>query len=182
MPQNGVVLLADGFEEIEALAPVDVLRRAGLDILLASITGNRRVRGSHGIEVTADILLAELETIPDLLILPGGLPGAENLAGSREVIALIRDCAQANKLIAAICAAPIALEEAGIMKGKRFTCYPGFETRVQSGQYTAARVECDGNIVTGKGPGAAMEFAITLTAMTAGENVAQRLRNGMMMA
>jgi 4-methyl-5(b-hydroxyethyl)-thiazole monophosphate biosynthesis len=157
------VFLANGFEEIEALAPVDIFRRCGVEIMTVSITASRSVQTSHGVTVEADCHISDADlTDADLLILPGGMPGASNLLESEPVRnALIRQNEE-GRLIGAICAAPMVLGELGLLKGKRATCYPGFEQHFHGAEYTAEMVTVDGNITTGKGPGAAMAFGYQL--------------------
>lgn len=158
------VLLADGFEEIEALAPSDILTRLGYEIVLAGITPGT-VTGSHGFPVQPACGLRELDADSlDAVFLPGGMPGAANLRDCEEVIALIRTMHDAGKIVSAICAAPIVLHKAGVTDGRRVTGYPGSEQMTSGLVYTGKRTETDGNVVTGKGPGAAFDFAFALAA------------------
>ena len=156
-----VVPLVDGFEEIEAVTIIDVLRRADIPV---TVVGKQRglVRGSHGIAVEVDRAMSEIDASSvTMLVLPGGLPGSNTLASDAEVQALVRAVAARAK-VAAICAAPIALGAAGVVTGKTATCYPGHEERVTGATMVSDRVVVDGEIATGKGVGAAMEFALTL--------------------
>ena len=155
------MILADGFEEIEALAPADVLRRLGFDLILAGLTG-KMVKGSHGISVAADVELAAIDYLPDVLILPGGMPGSVNLRDSELVIRLIRMVADAHKPLAAICAAPIALHAAGVTKDRTLTSHPSVKEILKDCAHTGRRVERDGQLVTAMGPGAAFEFAVAI--------------------
>ena len=157
------LFLATGFEEIEALATLDILRRFGLEVCTVSVTGTRLIHGAHGIPVMADTLFRRLDIdSSDCLIFPGGMPGAKNLL----VCDALRRCLIAHhnkeKLIAAICAAPIILGKAGILKGKNATCYPGFEGYLEGANCKNSLVEVDGNIITAKGPGATIEFAFAI--------------------
>lgn len=156
------VFLADGFEEIEALAAVDVLRRAELDVKTVGI-GSKTVKGSHGIAVEADILDKEASSDDlQMIVLPGGMPGTLGLDKSPIVQSFVRYAVEHNLWIGAICAAPSVLGHLGVIDGKKVTCYPGFESELGQAEYTAAHVERDGKIITARGPGAAVEFALEL--------------------
>ncbi len=155
------LFLADGFEEIEALATVDILRRADVPVLTVGVTG-QAVEGAHGIRVEADILPENVE--PDKMegmILPGGIPGTPNLEKSEAVQNLIDFAVENNLWLAAICAAPSILGKKGLLEGKKATCYPGFEEYL-TGAKVGGRVCVDGNIITGQGAGATLEFAYTI--------------------
>lgn len=157
---SAVVLLAEGFEEIEAVTIIDVLRRAEVEVHVAALSGEI-VTGSHGIRIAADGKLADLDASRfDAVILPGGMPGAKNLRDDERVQALIRETAARGGLLGAICAGPIALESAGVLAGKRATSYPGHP--LPSAVYGEERVVEDGNVVTSRGPGTALEFALKL--------------------
>ena len=150
--------LADGFEEVEALAPVDMLRRAGVNVLTVGVTGEA-VRGSHGIVVAADITAKEMDMAgAEMLVLPGGMPGTLNLERSEKVIACVKSCYENGKLTAAICAAPSILGHLGILCGRNATCFPGFENELKGANYTAAHVEIDEHVITAKGAGCSIEF------------------------
>ena len=175
------VFLAEGFEEIEALTPVDVLRRAGLSVQTVSVMDEQVVAGAHSVPVLADKMFAEINPEDaEMILLPGGLPGATNLDSHEGLSQLILDFAEADKPLAAICAAPLVLGNRGLLQGKKATCYPGFETYLQGAEYTAALVEKDGNIITGKGPGAAMEFAFAIVEKYCGMDKVNELKQGMM--
>ena len=175
------VFLAEGFEEIEALTPVDVLRRAGLSVQTVSVMDEQVVAGAHGVPVLADKMFAEINPEDaEMILLPGGLPGATNLDAHEGLSRMILDFAAAEKPLAAICAAPLVLGNRGLLQGKKATCYPGFETYLQGAEYTAALVEKDGNIITGKGPGAAMEFAFAIVEKYCGIDKVSELKQGMM--
>jgi 4-methyl-5(b-hydroxyethyl)-thiazole monophosphate biosynthesis len=162
---------------------IDVLRRAGVEVIVAGIDGQPEVNGSHGIvlHVDAQVTAVAPEDL-DMVVLPGGMPGSANLAASPAVIALLRRLAAAGRYTAAICAAPIALQAAGLLTGKRVTVYPSFEAQLSGATCTAARVERDGTVITGRGPGAALEFALTLVEALGQPDTAQDLRRGMIVA
>lgn len=175
------VFFAPGFEDIEALAPVDILRRAGLSVSLVSITGDKLVESAHGVAVRTDILLDEVEwESAELLVLPGGLPGATNLDACVPLRQGLLKQVEAGRPVAAICAAPMVLGHLGILQGRRATCYPGCETELTGATYTAALVERDGNVVTGKGPAAAMAFGFELLKLLGKDAEAAQLNQGMM--
>ena len=175
------VFLADGFEEIEALAPIDVMRRAGLSVTTVSVTDNLVVNGAHGIPVVADAAFDELDYADAaLLFLPGGLPGATNLEAHAGLGELLQ--AKSNEegvILSAICAAPLVLGGLGLLQGKQATCYPGFEDTMKGGIYTAAKVATDGNVFTACGPGAEWELGFTFVEHFCGISKADELRKGM---
>ena len=175
------VFLADGFEEIEALAPIDVMRRAGLSVTTVSVTSNRVVNGAHGIPVVADAAFDALDYADAaLLFLPGGLPGATNLEAHEGLGELLKAKAKEEGVIlSAICAAPLVLGGLGLLSGKQATCYPGFEDTMTGATYTAAKVTVDGNIFTACGPGAAWELGFTFVEHFCGAPKADELRKGM---
>ena len=165
------LLLADGFEETEALVPLDLLRRAKLDVKTVGITG-KTVTGSHGIAVAADISPRDAKEKIDALILPGGMPGTKNLDASRDVDRLIEKTLSDGGRLAAICAAPLVLGRRGLLSGKRAVCFPGFENELTGATVTKNRVESDGNVTTAVGMGAAYEFGLELIARLAGRDAA----------
>lgn len=172
-----VVLLADGFEEVEAITQIDYLRRADLEVTVVGVTG-RDVIGGHDIRVNTDITVGELTGEFDAVVVPGGTLGAENIAASDLAVSLIRRTMETGRLVAAICAAPaVVLGEHGLLAGRSFTCYPGFENRVTSGSFSTERVVEDGNLITSRGPGTAAEFAFAVAARLAGEEGASMLRD-----
>ncbi len=172
------ILLADGFEEIEALTPLDVLRRAGLDVKSVGTAGKIAV-GAHNIPVVCDITADEIDYDGlSAVIFPGGMPGSKNLDASPVSGKAIEAVNKNGGIIAAICAAPLVLGRRGLLKGKRATCYPGFENELRGAEYTAAAVERDGNIVTARGMGTALEFALTLTEILAGKEEAVKISAG----
>jgi len=157
------VLFKEGFEELEALSVVDVLRRAHVTCEMVGMDA-QHVKSSHGIDITMDHLFDETVYESDMVVLPGGLPGATSLRDDERVINLLKDFHQKGKWIAAICAGPISLEKAGIITETKYTCYPGFEKEIPSGDYQDVLVCVDQNIITGRGPAAALEFAYTILA------------------
>ncbi len=173
------LFLANGFEEIEAIAPLDILRRAELEVITVGVTG-KTVRGAHGITVAADIEAkdATLEHL-DMVVLPGGMPGTLNLEKSEIVQYFIDFCAHNDKWLAAICAAPSILGHAGLLNGRRYTCFPGYETQGQEGIYTAAPVEQDGKLVTAAGAGVALEFGFKLVEVLLGRQRADGIKAAM---
>lgn len=173
------VFLADGFEEIEALTPVDVLRRAGVDVTTVGVTGVS-VTGSHGIRVTADTTVDEaLGALSDekieMIILPGGMPGAKNLDSSAAVDSFIKRALDDDAYLAAICAAPMIFGKRGLLKGRDATCYPGFEKYLEGAKHYDASVVVDGNFVTSDGMGSALDFALQLTALLKGDDESERI-------
>lgn len=173
------VLLAEGFEEIEALAPVDILRRGGVEVRTVGITG-KTVCGSHGIPVIADILPDEVANDMEMLVFPGGLPGSDHLHASAESDRLIAMAKKKGAHIAAICAAPYLLGLRGLLEGKCATCYPDdkFRSRLLGASVSDERVVTDGLITTGAGMGAAQEFGLRLLALLRGEEAARKIATG----
>lgn len=184
MSSNRVaVLLAPGFEEIEAVAIIDILRRAEVDTVALAVGGGKGldVKGSHGITVRADRTLAEGADEPwRMIVLPGGLPGAHHLRDDPAVQQLLERQGARGGMIGAICAAPIALGKAGLLQGRKATSYPGFEEALVGAKLSRERVVRDGNIWTSRGPGTAIDFALELVAALASPEVAARLRAGML--
>ena len=172
------VLLADGFEEIEALTPVDVLRRAGIDVKTVAV-GSKIAIGSHGIPVVCDLTKEEVDLGKvTAVIFPGGMPGSLNLDASPFSDRVIEAVNKNGGIIAAICAAPLVLGRRGLLEGRRATCYPGFENELKGALTTGGTVEVDGNTVTARGMGVALEFALTLVKMICGENEAVKISEG----
>ena len=174
------VFLATGFEDIEAIAPVDIMRRAGLEVQTVSITGEEIVTSAHGVGIDSDLMLSEDDfSQAEMLVLPGGLPGSTNLDACKPLTEAIKRHFESGGPIAAICAAPLVYGHLGLLQGRRATCYPGVERELKGATYTAAIVERDGNIITGKGPAAAFEFGYTIVDFFLGEGASQPLRQGM---
>ena len=162
------VVFAEGFEEIEALSPVDVFRRAGFDCSMLGLE-SASVTGSHGIQVAMDGVFDGNFADYDLVVLPGGMPGSTNLRDNQALIASLQEAAKAGKYVAAICAAPIVLERAGLLEGRKFTCFPGVEDQIASGEHQTDLVVVDGNIVTSRGAGTALAFANALVDLLGGD-------------
>ncbi len=175
-----LVLLANGFEEIEALTPIDVLRRAGLKVVSCGL-GGKTVRGSHGITVEADALPGEIDLSEvTMAIFPGGMPGATNIDSHPFTDKAIDAVTKNGGRLAAICAAPLVLGRRGLLEGKRATCYPGFEGELAGAIVTDDGVVTDGNITTAKGMGVALEFAKELVRLTLGEEKALEISAAIM--
>lgn len=181
MPKKVIVPLATGFEEIEALTIVDILRRANVDVTMAALE-SLQVRGAHGVVVVADALLRELDgNVFDMIALPGGLPGATNLAADLTTQALLKEFDAKGKAIAAICAAPYALKTAGVLK-KSYTCYPGFQEKIAQEGYNANdKVIQDGNVTTSQGPSTAMLFALSLVEQLCSREIALQLKKDLLL-
>ena len=175
------VFLANGLEEIEAITPVDVFRRAGIEVITVSITGSEFVKSAHNIIIKADKIFAECKfDDADLLVLPGGMPGATNLNEHQGLRCILIEHNLRHKKIGVICAAPLVLGGLGLLKGKKATCYPGFEKYLTGAEYTADIVTVDSNIITGEGPAAAFAFAYALLEQIAGSKHVAPIREGMM--
>ena len=169
------LFLANGFEEVEALAPLDVLRRAGVPVTTVGVGGDS-ILGAHGIRVQADIPdTLYRDSAPDMIILPGGMPGSENLDNSRVVDAALRAAVRNDAYLCAICAAPMVLGKRGYLQGKKAVCYPGFEQYLQGAAVTDARVQRDGKVITAKGMGVALEFGFALVEALCGRDEAQKI-------
>lgn len=172
--------LADGFEEVEAMAPVDILRRGGVEVITVSVMDTPMVKSAHGVEMKADVMFADADIEgADLLMLPGGMPGAENLKNHEGLRKALLMHNEAGKKIAAICAAPMVLGDLGLLKGKKATCYPGFETFLEGAEYTADLYTIDGNIITGKGPLAAFPYSYKIAEWFIGEQAVEGMKDGM---
>lgn len=171
------VLLADGFEEVEAVTPIDFLRRAGVEVLVAGVK-ERDVVGSHNVRIDCDMTLDELPLELDGIVVPGG-PGAKDISDSAEAVGLIKKFLDSKKLVGAICAAPaVVLGARGLLKGRKFTCYPGTESAAKDGTLLQDRVVKDGNLITSRGPGTAAEFSLALIEYLAGADAAEKVRRG----
>ena len=175
-----LIHLANGFEEIEAITLIDVLRRAGCEVVTVSVTGKLEVTGAHGITLLADKLFDESDYgQTDMIVLPGGQPGSDNLNRHEGLRKQITTFHQQGKLLAAICAAPLVLGSTGVLKGKKATCYPGVESQLTGATCTGNAVEVDGNIITGKGPGLALSFSLALVEKLIGKSKVEELRKAM---
>ena len=173
------MFLADGFEEIEALCPLDILRRAGLEVTTVGVGGKDVIRGAHGITVHADIPdIMYRDSSPDMIILPGGMPGSSNLDESRIVDSALRAAHRQGKYLAAICAAPMVLGKRGYLEGKRAVCFPGFE-KFLTGAITDSDTSLvrDGNIITAKGMGVAFDFGLELVRCLKDAAAAEKIKS-----
>lgn len=185
MSKKVLVILADGFEEVEALSPIDVLRRSGATVTLAALeyaAGTKSVRGAHDVYVGCDALLADVGSQAfDAIVLPGGMPGAKNLHESTAVTKVILDTFGRGDLICAICASPAyVLAPTGVLKGKKATCYPGCEKVAPGVEFTGERVVKDGNVITSAGPGTALEFGLKISQTLFGDQMSSSLKAGML--
>ena len=173
------VLFAEGFEEVEGLTPVDFLRRAGVEITTVGITG-KMVTGGHAVTIETDTTIDKIDSESlDGVIIPGGMPGAENVVSSTHAQDLVKKLFKDGKLVAAICAAPaVVLEPLGILEGKTSTCYPGFEGRFKQATFSENRVVQDGTVITSRGPGTAAEFAVALIEYLVDAQTAEKIRSG----
>lgn len=176
---KAVLFFAQGTEECEALLVVDLLRRANVEVTIASASGHRQLTGSHGIHITADALAEDLDLSDvDLIVLPGGIPGTPNLASNPAVTSACTAFAAAGKKIAAICAAPSILADLGLLEGKHATAYSSFQDKLGGAIVLDKEVVTDGNIITSYGLGGAIPFALELIRLLEGEAAADRIRNG----
>jgi 4-methyl-5(b-hydroxyethyl)-thiazole monophosphate biosynthesis len=175
------VFLADGFEDVEALIPIDVLRRGGVEVVTVSTTDFPLVESAHGVAIEADLQFEQCDFADaDLLMLPGGMPGAANLYAHEGVCKAVCDQAAAGKKVSAICAAPaVVLAPLGLLEGKRATCYPGFEQALEGATYTGDLVTVDGNITTAEGPAAAFPYAYELLSQLVNKQVSDQVAEGM---
>lgn len=176
---KAVIFFAEGLEECEGLLVVDLLRRAGVEVTIAALGAQRMVTTSHRVRVEADALAGEVDYAAcDAVILPGGLKGVQNLKADATVCRVCREFAAAGKLVAAICAAPTALAQFGVLKGKQATVYPGMDAELTAGgaAYTGLPITIDGNIVTGEALGAAIPFALALARLLADADTAARVK------
>jgi len=172
-----LVALADGFEEIEAMNVIDILRRAGIEVVTAGLKEGL-VEGAHGVRVLPDTTLDRIDQQDlDGLVLPGGAPGFINLGKDERILRMAREMNQANKYVAAICAAPSVLIKAGVLQGRRATVHPSGEAEVKScAQFSSDRVVVDGNIITSRAPGTAMEFALKLVEVFLGKRKMEQIK------
>lgn len=172
------MFLADGFEEVEALCPLDILRRAGLEVTTVGVGGKDMIHGAHGIVVQADIPdVMYRDSSPDMIILPGGMPGSTNLDESKTVDAALRVAAKKGAFLAAICAAPLVLGKRGYLEGKNAVCYPGFEKYLKGATVSESEtVVKDGNVITAKGMGVAFEFGLELVRALKDDETAEKIK------
>jgi 4-methyl-5(b-hydroxyethyl)-thiazole monophosphate biosynthesis len=176
-----LIHFADGFEEIEAITPIDVLRRAGCEVITVSVTGNSEVTSARGVILLADKHFVEaFYEDTDMIILPGGQPGANNLNRHEGLKKQIQQFHDQKKFVAAICAAPLVLGSTGILRGRKATCYPGVEPQLTGATCTGNGVERDGHIITGKGPGFALDFSLLLAEVLTGKDKADEVKRAML--
>ncbi|MEK7485145.1 MAG: DJ-1 family glyoxalase III [Planctomycetota bacterium] len=183
MPKTVLVPIADGTEEIEAICIIDVLRRAGANVTVASVTLDLSITASRGVKLVADRLLKDCLQIKfDLIVLPGGMPGAEHLRDSHHLKKLLEAQQKENRLYGAICAAPVVvLQHHGLLGKRQATCYPGFEDKLKNADTTGQKVVVDGNCVTSRGPGTALEFAIKLIELLYSEKKSKEIAKDLLM-
>lgn len=178
------VFLAPGFEEIEAVTPIDVMRRAGMEVTTVAVTadGKPQVAGAHGVTYTADTTIADTDlTDADWLVLPGGMPGASNLHDCAKLTDALRRHSAAGKHIAAICASPaVVLGQQGLLRDHRATCYPGFENLCEGAMMTGEAVTTDSNLITGHGPAAALPWSLAIVSAALGAEAAKSVADGML--
>ena len=181
MKRQALMILADGFEEIEAVAPVDVLRRAQVDITVAGL-GSSSITGAHNITIETDVIFEDYNFLPDVVIFPGGLPGAENLAASVKVKDLILKMNSEEKIIAAMCASPaLVLAPTGILSGRAATCYPGLEENFSPDiKFVEEEVVQDANVITSRGPATALVFGLSLAENLVGRTKADMIAEQML--
>ena len=171
-----VILPKEGFEEVEAVTTIDYLRRAEIEVTTVALHDDAMVMGSHNIPIKADLLWKDID-FDDYqgIILPGGLPGAEILRDHEGLMKTLKKYDGEEKLIAAICAAPIALGNAGVLENRKYTCYPGVEKMIKHGEYTGEKAIRDGHVITGKGPALAINFALEIVEYLADDSVRKSL-------
>ena len=177
MKKKVAVLLANGFEEIEAVTCIDILKRADQEVKIVGV-GEMVIRGAHGIGISADIEIDSYGDLPDAVVLPGGMPGVQNLFKAAKVISLIKEVHKKGNLVAAICAAPAyVLAPMGILDGKKVTCYLGCEKMLgEKVSYVDQDVVVDGNVITSKGPATAMAFALKIVDLLCGDKITHSIR------
>jgi len=177
-----LIPLAKGFEEIEAVSIIDILRRAEIDVLVAGVD-TLKINGAHNICIEAEVLISDVKSDDlSMIVLPGGWDGTYALAEDIHVQRLLKEMDAQNKDIAAICAAPYALEKAGVLK-HNYTCYPSVENEIRQNGYSCEKnIVTDGNIMTSRGPGTALEFSLAIVEKVKGKEIAQALKNGMLIS
>lgn len=176
------VILANGFEEVEAVGVIDILRRGEIDVNIISIEDSLDVSGAHNVKITCDSKFDNVNFNDlDMIILPGGAGGVNRIKDFKPILHILKEFNENNKYIAAICAAPVVLEEAGILNQKEFTCYKGFEQYVANGKYLAEKVVQDGNIITSNCVGSVFDFGFKLVNLLKGEKISKDLHNKMIM-
>ena len=180
--KSAVVFIADGSEEIETITPVDYLRRAKVDVTLVAVSKDKTVKCSRGVSFTADKTISELDlnALPDAVVVPGGMPGTNVLAGDKTVMDVVKRMNEEGRLVCAICAAPaLVLPQTGALDGKEWTCYPGMEAQVPAykSKYVSGKPYVkSGNLITGRGPGAAEEFSMEIVKSLMGDAVYSQVK------
>ena len=182
MPPRALIAVADGSEDLETVTLIDVLRRAEVEVVVASIESRRMITCARGTGLTADAMLVDvLAQAFDLIVLPGGMPGAQRLAEHAPLAELVQQQARAGKYFAAICAAPaLALQSYGVLRQRRMTCYPSFSERLSGCTFVDQPVVVDGNCITAQGPASALPFALTLVEQLAGRALRRQVAEGML--
>ena len=182
MTARALISVADGVEDLECVTLIDVLRRAEVEVVVASIESRRMITCARGTRLTADTMLVDVLAQPfDLIVLPGGMPGAQHLAEHEPLAERVREQAKAGKLFAAICAAPaVALQQYGVLRQRRMTCYPAFSDRLSGCVFVDQPVVVDGNCITSQGPGTALDFALTLVEQLCGKTVRKQVAEAML--
>ncbi|MFA6506096.1 MAG: DJ-1 family glyoxalase III [Treponemataceae bacterium] len=182
MSKKVIVFLADGFEEVEAVTPIDYLRRAGADVTVAGI-GGLTIKSSRGLRVQADASVIDVEAVAwDAVVVPGGMPGAANIAADTVCSKLIKSAVAKDHLVAAICAAPaVVLSPLGLLSGRRFTCFPGMEKDVSGARWSDERVVVDGNLITSRAAGTAGEWSLAIVAKLFGEESALKIAKAVLL-
>jgi len=184
MSKKALVLLAEGFEEVETVTPITYLRRAGVEVTTAAIGESLTVKGARGIQVLADTTLEKASgaDVWDAVIVPGGMSGAANLAACERTGALLKEMAAAGKLVCAICASPaVVLAPLGLLAGKKFTCYPDMEEKVTEGKWSPDRVVTDGSIITSRAAGTTGEFAAAIIGQLLGEDARKKVADSVLL-
>jgi 4-methyl-5(b-hydroxyethyl)-thiazole monophosphate biosynthesis len=184
MTARALVSVADGVEDLECVTLIDVLRRAEIEVVVASIGSRRMITCARGTRLTADAMLVDvLAQAFDLIVLPGGMPGAQHLAEHEPLAERMREQAKAGKFFAGICAAPaVALQQYGVLKQRRMTCFPAFSNRLSGCVFIDQPVVVDGNCITSQGPGTALEFALTLVEQLRGKAIRKQVAEAMLVA
>lgn len=177
------IMLAEGFEEIEAVAVYDIVKRASVETFFVSVYGEKTVKSSRGMKIVPDKSLSDISSIEadDVIVLPGGMPGTLNLKKSDELAKIIVNHNNSNGILAAICAAPSILGEMGLLKGKKATCYPGFEESLLDALFTEEAVVYDGNIITSRGAGTAVYFALEIVSLVKNKQEAAKISSAILL-
>ena len=171
------IILGTGFEEIEAVAPVDILRRGGVEVSFAAVGERKLVSGAHGIAIEADVLFSEMHPRgDDYIVIPGGMDGVNSIKGDKTAMDKIKAAAESGTKLAAICAGPSVLAELGLVEGRSITCYPGCESLMGGANVDISKSVVDDNVITGRAPGSAIDFSLTLLCAIAGEETAASVR------